>query len=79
MISALSFACGLPRGAGTRAITASMISGTPRPVLALTRSASRARIPITSSISLIAPSGSAEGRSILFSTGITSTPCSVAV
>ena len=79
MISAFSDASGLPFGAGTRRITASRISATFSPVLALARMALWASMPMTSSISCTAFSGSAEGRSILFSTGITSTPCSIAV
>ena len=79
MISACSGFSGSPCGAGTLAITASRIASTFSPVLALARIASCAWMPITSSISWIAFAGSAEGRSILFSTGITSTPCSIAV
>ena len=56
-------------GGGTRAITASRISSMPSPVLALARIASCAGMPTMSSISSITRSGSADGRSILFSTG----------
>ncbi len=79
MISAFSGAAGSPRGAGIRRMTASRTSSTFSPVLALTRIASCAGMPITSSISWIARSGLADGRSILFSTGTTSTPSSIAV
>ena len=51
----------------------------PMPFLALARTASVASMPMMSSISSITRSGSADGRSILFSTGTTSTPCSIAV
>ena len=51
----------------------------PMPVLAEHGMASVASMPITSSISLLAFSGSACGRSILLSTGTTSTPRSSAV
>jgi hypothetical protein len=79
MMSACSGAAGSPEGGGTRAITASRMSSTPSPVLALARSASCAGIPMMSSISSITRSGSADGRSILLSTGTTVTPCSIAV
>jgi hypothetical protein len=79
MISAWSGEPASPLGAGTFAMTASRIASTFSPVLALARMASCAWMPITSSISWIALTGSAEGRSILFRTGITSTPCSIAV
>ena len=79
MISAFSGAAGSPLGAGMRRMTASRISSTFSPVFALARIASCAGIPITSSISWIARSAFAEGRSILLSTGTTSTPCSIAV
>ena len=51
----------------------------PSPVLALARMASCAWMPTMSSISSITRDGSADGRSILFSTGTTSTPSSIAV
>ncbi len=57
---------GLPRGAGMRVITASRISSMPSPVLAEQGMAWLASMPITSSISAMALSGSACGRSILF-------------
>ena len=78
-MSAFSGAPGSPRGGGMRAITASITSSTPSPVLALQRTASLAGMPMMSSISAMTRSGSADGRSILLSTGTTSTPCSVAV
>jgi hypothetical protein len=80
MISACSGFSVSPLGAGTRASTASQNRATFSPVLALARIASCAEMPITSSISWIALAGSADGRSILFRTGITHpTPCSMAV
>ena len=79
MIIARGGPSGLPRGAGMRAITASRMSSMPMPVLAEQGMASVASMPITSSISSLARSGSACGRSILFSTGTTSTPSSSAV
>ncbi len=79
MISADSGASALPVGGGTLAITASRMSSMPTPFLALARTASVASMPMMSSISSITRSGSAEGRSILLSTGTTSTPCSMAV
>jgi len=51
----------------------------PMPVLAEQGMASLASMPITSSTSAFAFSGSACGRSILLSTGSTSTPSSSAV
>ena len=49
------------------------------PSLALTDKASDASIPMISSISFFTRSGSACGRSILFITGITSSPRSIAL
>src|SRR5215204_2994955 len=74
MISACSGAAGSPRGAGTRRTSSSSSSGTFSPVLALTRNASCASMPMISSISLMTFGGSADGRSILLSTGTTSSP-----
>ena len=71
MISAFSGAAGSPFGGGMRAITASRMSSTPSPVLALARIASCAGMPMMSSISSMTRSGSADGRSILLSTGTT--------
>ena len=79
MIIARSGPSTLPRGGGMRAITASRMSSTPSPVLAEHGIASPASMPITSSISAFALAGSACGRSILLSTGTTSTPSSSAV
>ena len=70
-MSAFSGAAGSPFGGGMRAITASRMSSMPSPVLALARTASCASMPMMSSISSITRSGSADGRSILFSTGTT--------
>ena len=53
MISACSGASRSPCGGGTRAITASRMSSTPSPVLALARIASCAGMPMMSSISSI--------------------------
>ena len=74
-----SGAAGSPFGGGTLAITASRMSSMPIPFLAEARTASVASMPMMSSISSMTRSGSADGRSILFSTGTTSTPCSMAV
>ena len=52
MISAFSGAAGSPLGGGMRAITASRMSSTPSPVLALACTASCAGMPMMSSISL---------------------------
>jgi hypothetical protein len=79
MIIARSGASNTPRGGGMRVMTASRISSMPMPLLAEQGMASVASMPITSSISALALSGSAAGRSILFSTGTTSTPRSSAV
>jgi len=49
------------------------------PVLALTRTASVASMPMMFSISSMTRSASADGRSILLMTGRTSSPCSSAV
>ena len=68
-----------PLGGGTRETIVSNTSLTPSPVLAEQRIASEASMPITSPISSITRSGSADGKSILFNTGVTSTPCSIAV
>ena len=78
-MSAVSGADASPDGGGTFAMTASRISSMPTPFFALARTASVASMPMMSSISSITRSGSADGKSILFSTGMTSTPCSIAV
>ena len=51
----------------------------PAPVLALTKGAESALIPIMSSISFLTLSGSDWGKSILLITGTTSRPWSTAV
>ncbi len=79
MMSACSGPSGSPLGGGMRLTSSSSRSGTPKPVLALTRTASMASMPMISSTSSATLSGSALGRSILFSTGITSRPWSSAV
>ncbi len=58
-----------PTGGGTSRTIASRMSSVPMPSLALARMACEASSPIASSISRRAFSGSALGRSILFSTG----------
>jgi hypothetical protein len=57
MISACSGAAGSPFGGGMRWMTASRMSSTPSPVLALARIASWAGMPIMSSISVITSVG----------------------
>src|SRR3569833_1559829 len=74
MIRACKAASSSPLGGGMRLIRAFNNSCTPRPVLALTFTASPASMPMISSISLITRCGSAVGRSILLSTGSTSSP-----
>ncbi len=76
--SAFSGAWISPFGCGTRVTMASSRSGIPSPVLAETRSASVVSMPIMSSICLATASGSAAGRSILFSTGTISLWLSIA-
>ncbi len=66
-ISPCNGACGSPTGAGIRSMIASSRSGTPSPVLADMRMISSAGMPRTVSISAAYRSGSAAGRSILFS------------
>ena len=70
--SAFSGAWASPAGAGMRFTIDSVTSETPCPVFAEINSASVASRPITSSISCITRSGSAAGRSTLFSTGMIS-------
>src|SRR5690625_1705 len=79
IISACKGAFTSPSGGGTARTSSSRTSSMPSPDLALQRTASMASMPMMSSISLATRSGSAWGRSILFSTGITSSPCSMAV
>ena len=63
-IKAFSGASILPVGAGIYIHTCSSISRTPIPVLADANTASNAGIPMTSSISFLVASGSAEGRRV---------------
>lgn len=79
MINACSGASISPSGAGMAVTRRSSTSSTPIPLLALQATASVASMPMMLSISSFTRSGSAWGRSILFSTGITSSPCSMAV
>ena len=69
-IRARSGAFASPAGAGTRATMASRISAIPMPSLALARSTSSRGIPSVSSSSSVTLSGSADGRSILLTTGM---------
>ncbi len=68
-MSARSGPSGSPFGAGMSRTIASRISSVPIPSFADARIAPDASRPIASSISLRTRSGSADGRSILFSTG----------
>ena len=77
-MSARSGASSLPRGGGTRATIASSSSGTPVPSLAETARISSRLAPIRFMISSARRSGSAPGRSILLSTGMISSPASIA-
>ena len=77
-ISARGGASRSPVGAGTRSTTASSTASTPRPVLAEIRSTSSGLPPIRSETSAAAPSGSADGRSILFAHGTISRLFSIA-
>jgi hypothetical protein len=70
--SAFKGAAASPVGGGRRLTMASSTSGMPSPVLAEQSTASEASMPITSSIWMRTASGSAAGRSILFSTGTSS-------
>ncbi|MNR36109.1 hypothetical protein D3C85_1540000 [compost metagenome] len=79
MISACSGASISPVGGGMTSTRRSSTSITPMPLLALQATASVASMPMIFSISSLTLSGSAWGRSILFSTGMTSRPCSMAV
>ena len=76
--SAFSGALRSPLGGGRRLTIASSRSSMPRPVLAETWTASDVSMPITSSISWQTRSGSADGRSILFRTGMISWLASIA-
>jgi hypothetical protein len=77
-INARAGASGLPVGEGIRSTIASRSSGTPSPVFAEMRSTCSAVSPISSATSAAAPSGSACGRSILFTTGTISRLFSIA-
>ena len=79
IISACRGASLSPTGDGTSLTIISSTSAIPTPVLALHCTASRASIPIISSISSATRKGSACGKSILLSTGITSNSISIAV
>ncbi|MCY1407018.1 hypothetical protein D9M71_223000 [compost metagenome] len=79
MINACRGASISPSGEGMVATRRSSTSSTPMPLFALHATASVASMPMMLSISSLTLSGSAWGRSILFSTGITSRPCSMAV
>ncbi len=67
-----------PFGAGTRSTMASRMSATFSPVFAEMRTTFVGSSPSRSATSTEAPSGSAAGRSILFTTGTISSPFSVA-
>ena len=69
---------GSPRGGGTRSTMASRISSIPMPCLAEAGIAWEASMPMMFSICSRAFSGSAPGRSILFRTGMISSPESTA-
>ena len=68
----------MPVGAGMSVTMRSITSWMFSPVLAEMRGASMAGMPMTSSISWQTRSGSALGRSILFTTGRISRPASTA-
>ena len=67
-MSARAGASGSPAGGGIRSTIASSTSSTPTPVLAEMRRTCDGSSPISSATSAAAPSGSACGRSILFTT-----------
>src|SRR5438876_326499 len=75
---ARSGASATPRGGGTRRTTASSSSGTLLPSLAEMRRISSGFDPMSSCSSCARRSGSAPGRSILLSTGMISSPASIA-
>ena len=77
-MSALSLESSGVFGGGTSATIDSSISFVPVPSLALAKTACSVEIPTISSISFFTLSGSAEGRSILFITGRSSSPESAA-
>ena len=78
-INACNGSVGLPVGEGIPITRLSSNSSIPSPVLALTKGAEDAFMPIISSISFFTLSGSAWGKSILFITGTTSKSWSTAV
>src|SRR6266550_305588 len=75
---ARSGASATPRGGGMRRTTASSSSGTLLPSLAEMRRISSGFVPMSSCSSCARRSGSAPGRSILLSTGMISSPASIA-
>ena len=77
-ISARAGALVSPFGGGMRVTIASSSSSTPSPVFAEMRSTSSGSSPSSSEISPATRSGSAPGRSILLSAGISSSPESTA-
>ncbi len=76
--SARGGASGSPAGGGTRSTIASSTSPTFAPVFAEIRTTRAGSSPSRSATSTAAPSGSACGRSILFTTGTISSPFSIA-
>ena len=76
--SARPGASGSPSGAGIRSTIASSTSSTPIPVFAEIRSTLAGSSPTSSATSAAAASGSADGRSILFTTGTISRLFSIA-
>ena len=77
-MSARAGASSSPTGAGIRSTIASSTASTPSPVFAEIRSTLSASSPIRSATSAAAPSGSACGRSILFTSGTISRSFSIA-
>ena len=77
-MSARPGASGSPLGAGTRSTIACSTASTPEPVLAEIRRTSSAAQPTRSATCSATPSASAEGRSILFTTGTISSSFSIA-
>ncbi len=77
-MSARAGAARSPEGAGIRSTTASSTSSTPIPVFAEIRRTRAGSSPISSASWIATPSGSACGRSILFTTGMISRLFSIA-
>ena len=77
-MSARGGACGSPSGGEMWSTTACSTSSMPWPVLAEIRSTFSGASPINSASSAATPSGSAAGRSILFTTGTMSRSFSIA-